>query len=178
MYLLLVLLLTVAMGQVPQLDPNNLPERLRNSEWLMVYFYSPTCNYCKEFSPQFAKLAHQLKDSVEFGKLDAAMYTDVSAKYRITHFPTLMLFHGGIDLPISYNGERKLEDLRDWIKAQMKFSLPILAKANNNTIVYHGDEGTYGYKLTKVLALRDKYKYFARQPLQEGEQSHVSLGKW
>jgi thioredoxin 1 len=70
----------------------------------MVYFYSTTCGFCKQFSPEYNKLAQQMKDKLVFGKLDLPAFPEFGTRYRITHFPELQLFHGGVDLPISYNG--------------------------------------------------------------------------
>lgn len=122
---LLVVLLAVAFGQVAQLDPNNFPDKLRTSEWLMVYVYSPTCGHCKDFTPLYEKLANQLKDNVEFGKIDGNMYTDFGTKYKVTSFPTVMLFYSGIDLPLTYFDERKVSKIKEWIQEKMSFELPL-----------------------------------------------------
>lgn len=125
------------------------------------------------------KLAEQLKGKVEFGKLDVTLYTEFSSKYMITHYPTLSLFHSGVDLPITYHGQRSLEDLKKWIQEQAQFTLPLFQKPNNNTVVFHGSEDSPAYKLVKVIALRDRYKQFAREPLKDEETTeYISWGGW
>lgn len=175
---LLVALLGLVCGQVMQLDPSNFEDKLHGSEWLVVYFYSPSCGYCKEFSPAFNKVASHFQNRVEFGKLDGSLYSEFGARYKITHFPTIMLFHNGTDLPIAYFGERRVEEFREWIKEQLKFAVLKLVQHNNWTVIYHGEENSTGYKLVKVLALRDKYTPFAWTPLKKKTTPYISFGAW
>jgi hypothetical protein len=66
-----------------------------------------------------------MMEKMVFGKLDLHKYREFSSKYWVTHFPTSILFHEGIDLPVTYTSERKMESLKQWIHEQMGYQIPL-----------------------------------------------------
>ena len=70
---------------------------------LFLYIYSPSCGYCQKLNPEYEALAKNDTNGVVFGKLDGTQSQELSAKYKVTSFPTLLLFLG-YDLPIPYIG--------------------------------------------------------------------------
>lgn len=82
-------------------DPNYqniiLPEELETSiesgEGTTVYFYSPTCVYCRETTPMLAPLAEELNvDLVQYNLLE---FEEGWNEYRIESTPTVVHFENG-----------------------------------------------------------------------------------
>lgn len=58
-----------------------------------------------------------------FGKLDGTLFSEIATKYKVTAFPTLMMFGGGYDLPVGYRGERTRGEIGGWIGKQVGYEL-------------------------------------------------------
>lgn len=54
------------------------------------------------------------------GKIDGTQNQQVSEKYRVTAFPTLMLF-AGVDLPVGYRGDRTAQAIGKWLEEMVGF---------------------------------------------------------
>ena len=57
-----------------QLSDSNLDAAKETFPQLVLYFYSPTCGHCKQFTPELEKAAEQLaqaKSPIRFAKIDA-----------------------------------------------------------------------------------------------------------
>jgi thioredoxin-like negative regulator of GroEL len=57
---------------------------------------------------------------VVLGKIDGTQNQQVSEKYRVTAFPTLMLF-AGVDLPVGYRGDRTAQAIGKWLEEMVGF---------------------------------------------------------
>jgi protein disulfide-isomerase A1 len=94
---------------------------------VLVEFYAPWCGHCKKLAPIYEKLGETFAkiDSVVIAKIDATA-NDVDPKLGIRGFPTLKLFTAtGKDAPINFEGDRSLEGMASFIKANaaVKFDL-------------------------------------------------------
>lgn len=78
----------------------------------MVKFFAPWCGHCKEFAPEYEKVAKKAK---ELGKpyiladLDATVHKKAATKENIEGFPTVKLYVNG--KAIDYNGERTKDEV-------------------------------------------------------------------
>jgi thioredoxin 2 len=68
---------------------------LAASEPVLVFFYSPTCPYCRMLSPVIDQIAVKFEGAALIAKLDTTVNPVVSAQYGIQGVPTLLLFRGG-----------------------------------------------------------------------------------
>jgi len=81
--------------------PNELDQESFNSlisstqKLVIVQFYTPTCPNCKAIEPVFRELAGELSKEAVFGKLNAAHYGVVAARYGIRGVPTFKFFCKG-----------------------------------------------------------------------------------
>jgi thiol-disulfide isomerase/thioredoxin len=62
-------------------------------------FYAPWCSHCERLKPIYDNVAKEIKtgkfkieSSIEFVKVDVTKELELSKKYSITRFPTLIFF--------------------------------------------------------------------------------------
>ena len=93
-------------------------EVINNDKDIMLIFYAPWCNHCKEFMPKYEEAANKLKvnDKLIFAKIDGS--ANEVESITISGFPTLFFFPGNkkSEKPIQYNGKRTTEDIIEFIK--------------------------------------------------------------
>jgi thiol-disulfide isomerase/thioredoxin len=66
---LLLLVLAISVGThtaITHLNAKNYDEKLQEAPFTLVYFYSSSCKFCKEFTPVFEKIAETREDR-QFG---------------------------------------------------------------------------------------------------------------
>lgn len=61
----------------------------------LVYFYSPTCPYCRMLSPVIDELAVKFEGIALIARIDTTVNPSVSQQYGIQGVPTLLLFREG-----------------------------------------------------------------------------------
>jgi len=93
-------------------------EVINNDKDVMLIFYAPWCNHCKEFMPKYEEAANKLKvnDKLIFAKIDGS--ANEVESITISGFPTLFFFPGNkkSEKPIQYNGKRTTEEIIEFIK--------------------------------------------------------------
>ena len=92
-------------------------EVINNDKDIMLIFYAPWCNHCKEFMPKYEEAANKLKenDKLILAKIDGS--ANEVENITISGFPTLFFFPGNKknEKPIQYNGKRTTENLIEFI---------------------------------------------------------------
>ena len=93
---------------------------LNNDQNVLVDFYAPWCQHCKELEPIYDELAKQLKgiDNLVIAKYDATAneHADVSVK----QYPTIKLYKKGDKKnPIAYEREPSLPGLYEFLKNEL-----------------------------------------------------------
>merc|ERR1712216_833072 len=81
------------MGMI--LTTSNFEQHLKDHQHTLVEFYAPWCGHCKKLAPEYEKAASKLKGSAALGKVDATTEKELTAKYNITRFPTMLWFEDG-----------------------------------------------------------------------------------
>ena len=93
-------------------------EVINNDKDVMVIFYAPWCNHCKEFMPKYEEAAKIMKgnDKLIMAKIDGSANEVESV--AITGFPIILFYPGNKkkEEPIQYNGKRTTEDIIKFIK--------------------------------------------------------------
>lgn len=124
------------------LDSISLPSALKVQEKLLVEFFAPWCDHCKQFSPEYSKAAEGLKKhKIHIGKVDGSENRDLVDRYNITGYPSLLFF---IDrVPTEYTGIRTSDGVFDWVLKRQKKTIKNFSEfdANNGKIsaVYFGE---------------------------------------
>jgi len=88
-----------------------------NENDVFVEYYAPWCGHCKKLAPIWDELALELKDvpNLVLGKMDATA-NEVDG-VEIRGYPTLKFYpKDGKKNPIDFDGERAIEDLRNFLK--------------------------------------------------------------
>lgn len=76
--------------------PSDLKDKIKNEERVAVYFFSPTCMYCKEYTPTLMTVVNEHK--LDIPKLNLLEYGELFNTYEITGTPTLIVFENGKEL--------------------------------------------------------------------------------
>lgn len=88
-----------------------------NEKDVLVEYYAPWCGHCKKLAPIWDELASDLKDvsNLVIAKFDATA-NEVEG-LEIRGYPTLKFYPAGSKSnPIDYDGERALDDIKNWLK--------------------------------------------------------------
>lgn len=59
---------------------------------LIVDFYSPHCNPCREFGPRFSQAAERYAGKARFLKVDVTQFPKLAESYGVYSLPTVMVF--------------------------------------------------------------------------------------
>ncbi len=81
-----------------ELTDNNVASALNNSSLFILDFYYPGCGPCKVMNNTTSELASELKGQARFGRINVRdkENSQTVEKYKISAYPTLLLFDEGI----------------------------------------------------------------------------------
>lgn len=91
-------------------------ETIKGEKLTMVDFYTTWCGPCKMMKPHVLKLAADNADLVNVLQVDAEDLVEISGRYNIRAYPTLMFFKKG-QVVKTLEGARMYDDLLAEVKS-------------------------------------------------------------
>ena len=108
-------------SSVIQLNKNNFVKKVikSNNIWLIL-FYAPWCGHCKEFHPEFEKLAKSTKGLFKLGAVNCENDRELAERYKIEGFPTMLFFGDDKNKVEEYEGDREAAKIIDFLFEKTK----------------------------------------------------------
>ncbi|CAF0794763.1 unnamed protein product [Brachionus calyciflorus] len=104
-------------SKVDVLVNSNFTEWVDKYEISLVEFYSPNCGHCIRLAPNYEKAAKILSEEsnpIPLSKVDASQERELSEKYSINGYPTLLVFRKGRHY--EYKGGREVHEIVSTMK--------------------------------------------------------------
>ncbi|OMJ94810.1 hypothetical protein SteCoe_1994 [Stentor coeruleus] len=109
------------------IDDDNYEEALMIQHDLLIEFYTPSCEFCKEFSPDYSLAARTLAKNdppIYVAKVDASVNIELVKRFSIKKYPTFKYI---IDKEvIDYTGGYSEDRIVAWIKSRSNRHVKIL----------------------------------------------------
>ncbi|TMS08880.1 Protein disulfide-isomerase A4 [Larimichthys crocea] len=89
------------------LTDSNYDTFIEGKDTVLVEFYAPWCGHCKQFAPEYEKIAQALKENdppVPVAKVDATIATELANRFEVSGYPTIKILKNGE--PVDYDGDR------------------------------------------------------------------------
>lgn len=124
-------------GNIIWLDDTNATSEIKKHEVLFLTFYSPWCQHCHLFLPEYvatSKYAEENKLNVKFAKIDTSVSQNITEEFMVQGIPSVFLIIKGEKY--FYEGERKKENLLKFLKRKLNgdvFKVETLSQIKNIT---------------------------------------------
>ena len=96
-------------------DANFQREVLSSSKPVLVDFWTDWCAPCKPLGVALDELSGEMGDRVVIAKINAETSPQVTQKYGVRGFPTMLIFKGG-EVAAMRNGAMLKSKLKEWIE--------------------------------------------------------------
>ena len=82
--------------EILKITENNFEEKvLQNQKQTLVDFYADWCGPCQMMAPVIKKIAEEVPDGMQIGKVNVDENQELAIKYDVESIPTLILFENG-----------------------------------------------------------------------------------
>ena len=98
---------------ITELNTKNFEKEISNGLKL-VEFFTTWCGYCKKQKPELEKM-----DKIWIGLVDADEFADIAKTYKITGFPTFLVFKDGKEVE-RFSGFRTKEEIMERLIKHLK----------------------------------------------------------
>ncbi|XP_023648626.2 protein disulfide-isomerase A4 [Paramormyrops kingsleyae] len=129
------------------LTDKNFDTFIQGKDTVLVEFYAPWCGHCKQFAPEYEKIAQTLKENeppISVAKVDATKENALGSRFDVSGYPTIKILKNGE--PVDYDGDRSEQAIVSRVKevAQPDWKLPpeatmVLTKENFDEVVNNAD---------------------------------------
>ena len=99
---MIIFLFTLVTASFPEEDhvmvltKDNFYDAIETIDKLLVEFYAPWCDHCKQFAPEYVKAAEILKKKkIRVAKIDGSENREIVDKYNVKGYPSLIYFVEG-----------------------------------------------------------------------------------
>ncbi|XP_064409355.1 protein disulfide-isomerase A4 isoform X1 [Latimeria chalumnae] len=109
------------------LTDSNFDSFISEKDTVLLEFYAPWCGHCKQFAPEYEKIAKTLKENdplIPVAKIDATAHSELASRFDVSGYPTIKILKKG--QPVDYDGARTEEAIISRVKevAQPDWVLP------------------------------------------------------
>ncbi|CAI5776210.1 protein disulfide-isomerase A4 [Podarcis lilfordi] len=101
------------------LNDANFDTFVEGKDTVLLEFYAPWCGHCKQFAPEYEKIAQALKENdppIPVAKIDATAASTVSGRFDVSGYPTIKILKKG--QPVDYEGSRTEAGIVDYMIEQ------------------------------------------------------------
>ncbi|XP_073686930.1 protein disulfide-isomerase A4 [Garra rufa] len=129
------------------LTDKNFDTFMEGKDTVLVEFYAPWCGHCKQFAPEYEKIAQTLKENdppIPVAKVDATKASALGSRFEVSGYPTIKILKKGE--PVDYDGDRSERAIVERVKevAQPDWKPPpeatlVLTTDNFDDVVNNAD---------------------------------------
>ncbi|HWQ43661.1 MAG TPA: thioredoxin family protein [Desulfosporosinus sp.] len=102
-------------GQIPDITPNQLQQRIENGENFYVYFYSPTCEECIESEPKLLQAVKELMIR-NIVKVDVQKFDYLLKDLQIPGTPSIYVYNNHVLIKGITGGFKTVDEYKNFFK--------------------------------------------------------------
>ncbi|MEX0877034.1 MAG: thioredoxin [Phycisphaerales bacterium] len=99
----------MAAQTVIEITDSNFDDLIQSDTPVLVDFWAPWCGPCRALAPTIDKLADEMGDKAQIGKLNIDDHPELAARYGVQSIPTVYVFKNG-EPTDKFVGIRSFED--------------------------------------------------------------------
>jgi thioredoxin 1 len=105
------------MAKILELTTDNFKETIEKNAFVIVDFWAPWCEPCKDFTPVFEKAAENNKDIV-FGMVDVEKYPEIGEYFEVEKIPGILVVRekAGIHAQVGEIGAPAFDEIIKWAR--------------------------------------------------------------
>jgi len=105
------------MAKILELTTDNFKETIEKNAFVIVDFWAPWCEPCKNFTPVFKKAAENNKDIV-FGMVDVEKYPEIGEYFEVEKIPGILVVRekAGIHAQVGEIGAPAFDEIIKWAR--------------------------------------------------------------
>ncbi len=105
------------MAKILELTTENFKETIEKNAFVIVDFWAPWCEPCKNFTPVFEKAAENNKDIV-FGMVDVEKYPEIGEYFEVEKIPGILVVRekAGIHAQVGEIGAPAFDEIIKWAR--------------------------------------------------------------